>query len=176
MEEEARTLSHLGQMHIYQGNWDEALTFLNHSQDTFILAGSDEYLPELERRWGEIYLRTGELDQALDHALRSVELAVEQSHPLEEGLSCRILGRVHLARGEDEPAEAALRQSLQIFTDLDSKYEIAKTKLSLVRSAMEINIIPLDEAQTYLAEAIPIFEELGAQVELDKARDLEQRL
>ncbi|MCP4544308.1 MAG: tetratricopeptide repeat protein [Chloroflexi bacterium] len=177
MEEEARTLSHLGQMYIfYQENWDEALACLNRSQDTFILAGSDDYLPELERRWGEFYLGTGELDQALDHALRSVELAVEQSHSLKEGLSCRILGRVHLARREDEPAEAALRQSLQIFNDLDSKYEIAKTQLFLVRLAVETGIIPEDEARTYLAQAIPLFEELGARVDLDKARDLEQQL
>jgi tetratricopeptide (TPR) repeat protein len=176
VEEEARTLSHLGQMYIYQENWDEALVCLNRSQDAFILAGSDDYLPELARRWGEFYLRTGELDQALDHTLRSVELAVEQGHPLEEGFSCCVLGRVHLARGEDEPAEAALRQSLQIFGDLDSRYQVAKTKLSLVRLAVETGIVPTDEARTYLAQATPIFEELGAKVDLDEARDLERQL
>ena len=147
MEEEARALSHLGQVYIYQEDWEEALACLNRSQDTFILAGSDEYLPELERRWGEFYLGTDGLDQALVHALRSVELAVEQGHPLEEGLSCRMLGRVHMARGEDEPAEAALRQSLQILGDLDSKYEVAKTKLSLVRLAVETGIFPLYEVE-----------------------------
>ncbi len=176
MDEEARTLSHLGQMYIYQGNWDEALVCLNRSQETFILAGSDDYLPELERRWGEFYLGTGELDQALDHALRSVELAVEQGHPLEEGLSCRVLGRVHLVRREDEPAEAALRQSLQIFSDLDSKYAAAKTQLSLVRLAVETGTIPADETRTLLSQTIPIFEELNARVDLDEARDLERRL
>ena len=175
-KEEARTLSHLSQVHIYQENWDDALAYLNRSQDTFIQAGSDEYLPELERRWGEFYLMTGEPGRALDHALRSVELAVEQSYLLEEGLSCRVLGRVHLVRGEGEPAEAALRQSLQIFSDLDSKYEAAKTRLSLVRLAVETGSISVSEARSYLAQATLIFEELGARVDLIEARDLEQQL
>jgi anti-anti-sigma factor len=174
--EEARTLSHLAQAHIYQQNWDEALTCLSRSQDTFIQASSDEYLPELERRWGEFYLMTGKLDQALDHALRSVELAVEQSNPLEEGLSCRVLGRVHLARGEDEPAEAALRQSLQIFSDLDSEYEAARTRLSLVHLAVETGSIPMDKTRAHLAQAIPVFEKLGAQADLAEARKLERQL
>jgi predicted ATPase len=174
--EEARTLSHLAQAHIYQQNWDEVLTCLSRSQDTFIQASSDEYLPELERRWGEFYLMTGKLDQALDHALRSVELAVEQSNPLEEGLSCRVLGRVHLARGEDEPAEAALRQSLQIFSDLDSEYEAARTRLSLVHLAVEAGSVPMDETRAHLAQAIPVFEKLGAQADLAEARKLERQL
>jgi predicted ATPase/phosphoribosyl 1,2-cyclic phosphodiesterase/anti-anti-sigma regulatory factor len=175
-EEEARTLSHLSQVHIYRENWGEALACLNRSQDTFILAGSDEYLPELERRWGEFYLGTGELDQALDHALRSVELAVEQVHPLEEGLSCRVLGQVHLARGEHEPAEAALRQSLQVFSDLGSEYEAGRTKLSLVRLAAETDSISVDEARACLMQAIETFEGLDAQVNLVEALDLQQQL
>ena len=179
-EEEARTLSHLAQVHIYRKNWSEALACLSRSQDTFIQTGfqigSDQYLPELERRWGEFYLMTGELDQALDHALRSVELAVEQSNPLKEGLSCRMLGRVHLARQENEPAEAALRQSLQIFGDLDSKYEIARTKLSLARMAVETDEISTDEARMHLTQAIETFAELGARADLAAARSLEQQL
>jgi tetratricopeptide (TPR) repeat protein len=177
-KEEARTLSHLAQVYIYQENWSEALACLNHSQDTFVQAGSGEYLPELERRWGEFYLKTGQLGGALDHIRRSVELAVEQAHQLEEGLSCRVLGQVHVARGEEEPAEAALRQSLQILTDLNSEYEATKTKLSLVRLAMETSPTPdlEDQAQEYLAQAIRTFEELGAQADLAEARDLERQM
>jgi len=103
-------------------------------------------------------------------------LAVEQSNPLKEGLSCRMLGRVHLARRENEPAEAALRQSLQIFDDLDSKYEIARTKLSLVRMAVETGEIPTDETQMHLTQAIEIFAELGARANLAEVRSLEQQL
>ena len=119
--------------------------------------------------WGEFYLKTGELDQALDHARRSIDLAIEQGNPLEEGMSHRMLGQVHLARGEQEPAEVALRSSLQILNDLDSVYETAKTKLSLARVAT-------DEAQTHLAQAIETFARLGAQADLDQARDLERQL
>ena len=175
---EANTLNNLAQVHIYREDWADAHACLSRSQDMFAEAGSDEYLPELERRWGGFFLKTGKLDQALDHALRSVELAVEQSNPLEEGMSCRILGQVHLARGEWEPAEAALHQSLEILSDLKSEYEAAKTELSLVHLAMETDWASdtLDEARAYLARAIQIFERLGAQVDLTEARDLERRL
>jgi len=174
IEEEGRTLSNLAQVHIYQESWSEALDCLNLSQDTFIQAASDEYLPELERRWGEFYLMTGELDRALDHALRSIELAVEQVNPLEEAQSCRVLGQVHLARDELEPAEAVLTQSLQIFSDLNSEYEVAKTRLSLVHLAMQTGLA--DEAQEHLAQAIRTFGRLNAKANLAEAQNLKQRL
>jgi hypothetical protein len=85
------------------------------------------------------------------------------------------LGRVHLARGEWEPAETALRQSLQILSDLNSEYEAAKTRLFLVCLALEIGSVS-DEAREYLAQAIETFAKLGAQADLATARDLEGQL
>jgi tetratricopeptide (TPR) repeat protein len=170
---EAVTLSNLAHVHIYQENWTEAETCLGRSQAIFAEIGSVEgFLAELERRWGEFYLRTGKLDQALDHARRSIGLAVEQDNPLEEGMSRRVLGQIHLARGEWGPAEAALRQSLRALKRLNSEYEAAKTELSLARLAMETGSISMHEAQDHLAQAIETFERLGAQADLAEAQSL----
>jgi anti-anti-sigma factor len=171
---EAITKSNLAQVHICRENWSEARDCLSRSQAIFAQIGSEEYLPELERRWGELYLKTGELDQALAHIERSIELAIEQGNPLEEGKSRRMLGQVHLARGERGPAEAALRQSLQILTDLNSEYEVARTRLVLARLAAKTDSIS-EEARSYLALAIDTFERLGAKADLVAARELEGR-
>jgi len=167
---EATTLSNLAQVHLYQGNWPEAYTCLSRSEALFAEVGSQEYQPELERRWGELFLKTGKLDEALEHTRRSIELAIEQSTPLEEGMSRRMLGQVHLARNEWELARAALRHSLQILDGLN-EYEAAKTKLSLARAMIETGLTT-DEARAYLAQAIQTFEKLGAQADLAEAQTL----
>jgi tetratricopeptide (TPR) repeat protein len=172
---EANTLINLARVHICQEDWSEAPDHLIHSQAIFAEIGSKEFLPELERCWGELYLKTGELDQALAHTERSIELAIEQSNPLEEGMSRRMLGQVHLARGEWEPAETALRQSLQILSDLNSEYEVAKTRLVLFHLAAENDAIS-EESRSYLAQAIDTFERLGVQADLSAARELEQQI
>ena len=103
---EGVTLSNLAQVYIHQGNWPQARDCLSRSEDIFAETGSEVFLPELERRWGEFYLESAALDEALTHTRRSIELAMAQRARLEEGMSRRVLGRVYLARGERELAEA----------------------------------------------------------------------
>jgi len=171
---EALILSNLAQVRIYQEDWAEARACLTRSETLFAEIGSEEYLPELERRWGEFYLKTSELDQALAHTLHSIKLAGVQEVPLEEGMSYRILGQVYLAQGDKDSAQEALRRSLQVLTDLNSEYEAAKTVLPLVRLALENGPQAADRA--LLAQAIQTFEKLGAQADLAQARVLNSQL
>jgi predicted ATPase/class 3 adenylate cyclase len=171
---EAVILSNLAQVRIYQENWNEAFLSLSRSEAIFAEIGSEEFLPELERRWGEYYLKTGELDQALDHTRRSIALAEAQEVRLEEGMSYRILGRVYMARQEWEQAKVALHQSLQILDELNSEYEAAKTIVPLVRLALENGSMAADRER--LAQAIQIFEKLGAKADLSQARALAAQL
>jgi len=166
---EAVTASNMAQVYIYQADWYNTQEYLSHSQTIFTKIGSDDFLPELERRWGELYLRTSRLNRALSHIRRSIELAVKQEARLEEGMSCRMLGLVHLARGETGPAEIVLGKSLKTLTDLNSEYEAAKTKLALARLMWQS---APEEAQAYLGQATEVFEKLGAKADLSEAREL----
>jgi predicted ATPase/class 3 adenylate cyclase len=94
------TLSNLAQVHIYQRDWDQARERLAQSQLIFAEIGSDDFLPELERRWGEFFLKIGDLEQASEHINRSIELAVSQDAKLEWGMSMRVLGDIKHALGE----------------------------------------------------------------------------
>jgi tetratricopeptide (TPR) repeat protein len=171
--QEGLALSNLAQVQLYQEKWAEAQAGLSLAQARFAQAGSEEHLPELERRWGEFYLKTGNHDQALSHLQRSLELAVAQQVGLEEGMSYRVLGQLYLAQGELKAAEAALRQSLSILNE-SSDYEAAKTRLALAHLALKCG--PSNEAQDYLHEAIPTFQKLGAKADLAEAQELERRL
>jgi tetratricopeptide (TPR) repeat protein len=165
---EAVTLSNLAQVHIYQGDWQAARDCLNRSRDIFERIGSDHFMPELERRWGELALRTGALEEAVAHAQRSIELAMNQETRVEEGMSLRLLGETYLARGDAfaAPAESVLRHSLNILQALNSGYEAAKTALTLTRS---ISHAKREEAVIHLAYATQAFEALGAQADLERA-------
>jgi tetratricopeptide (TPR) repeat protein len=150
------------------------VTALKRSQSLFSKIGSEGNLPELERRWGELFLRTGALDEALEHARHSIDLARRLDNPLEQAMSSRLLGQVFLARGAWESAEDALQQSLQILGDLDNAFEAARTKLALARLAQASGSFVT--ARAYLAQATETFEQLSAQAHLTEARELEQNL
>ena len=171
---EGITLSNLAQVHLYRRNWAEAHTCLSRSQAIFAEVGADDFLPELERRWSELYLSTQALDQALTHIRRSIELAVTLKARLEEGMSYRVLGEIYLAQGEWAEAEAALQQSLAILDELNSEYEAAKTKLSLVGLALERG--PNAAAQAQLQQAVDTFARLDAQADLAKAQAFQVQL
>ncbi len=179
---EANLLSNLAQVRIYQEKWAEARDCLSRSEALFAEIGSEEFLAELERRWAEYYLtcaasrvgQNGELDKALAHARRSIDLAAAQEVPWEEGLSYRTLGQIYLARGENELAQTALRQSLQILSDLNSEFEAAKTTLALLTLALASDPATLDRAQ--LRQAVQIFQKLGARADLARAQAVERQL
>ena len=167
---DAVTLSNLAQVYIYQEKWLETYEALSRSQTIFEEIGAKGFLPELERRWGEYYLRTGDLEKALRHTQASLDLAVSQEARLEEGMSSRMLGEVHMAQGDFASAKRALDQGLNILTELNSEYELAKTQLALVRLGLENR--EQNGLKEYLDGAILSFEKLGANVDLEQARRL----
>ena len=171
---EAVTLNNLAQVHIFRQNWDAARDCLERSQDIFAAIGSEAFLPELERRWGELYLHTHNLDQAQLHIQTSIDLAVKLKARLEEGKSYRVLGQICLAQEKGQSAKEALHASLDILHELDSGYEAAKTTLALVQ--LDIDEGPTPETIRELQQAIELFETLGAQADLRKARALQRQL
>lgn len=172
------TFSLLAHMHVLCGELASANERLLQSEQYFIRSEADEYLSELEQRWGEYYLAIGELTRALQHTQRSMELAVEQELPLEESQACRLLGQVHIARQEMEPAGAALRQSLELLERMGSRYELARTQVVwayLMWVAGE-DVEGVDRARENLDQAIRVLEELGARPALEEAQAMMKEL
>jgi class 3 adenylate cyclase/tetratricopeptide (TPR) repeat protein len=166
---DAVTLSNLAQVYIYQEKWEEAHTCLSHSEAIFKDIGSDVYIPEVERRWGELLLKTGLHDRALEHLNRSIKLAIEQDSKLERGMSLRVLGEVYLAENDYDAARDSLVKCLDILKSLNSDYEAAKVILDITRLGLRTN---KDVNQDLLEEAVSTFQQLEAQRDLAEAMEL----
>ena len=172
---EAITLSNLAQVHIYQENWIDARRCLSRSEAIFKEVGSEELLPELERRWGELHLKTGDLAQAETHTRRSITLAVNLKARLEEGMSYRILGQIEAAQGEVDSAFKTLDKSIAILADLDSDYETTKSRLAKIALWAGQPDPPAD-LDSQLTQVVAAFERLGAQADLAGATSLQARM
>jgi predicted ATPase/class 3 adenylate cyclase len=166
---DAVTLSNLAQVNIYQENWEQAEKTLSESQALFKSIGSDDFLAELERRWGEYYLGTGEINQALNHTHHAIEVAEEQEARLDWGLSLRVLGEIYLRQGQYDIAQENLQEALSMLEALGSDYEAGKTVLVLTRLALEQGS-GFDRQQ--LEGAYMTFQALRAKAEIEEAESL----
>jgi tetratricopeptide (TPR) repeat protein len=166
---DAVTMSNLAQVYIYQRNWDASLNALKKSQKIFNQVGSEDFIPELERRWGEYFHGIEDLEQATDHTQRSIELASAKEARLELGLSFRVMGEIHMSHGDYEAAEITLRRSFRILDDLDSEYEAAKSIVSLAKLA-RLKKEKIDRPQLQQAERV--FQRLGAEADLKAITEL----
>jgi tetratricopeptide (TPR) repeat protein len=171
--QEAVLSSNIAQVHIYQENLPAAQSELTHSQSIFDQIGTDDYLPELDRRWAEYYLTAGDPELALDHVQRSIELATQQDARLELGLSLRTLGKTQMECGEIAAARKSLLRSLEILRELKSEYEAAKTVLSLIqlsiKSEFDFNLEDFRNAKR-------TFKSIGAKADLEQASKLAESL
>lgn len=165
---DAVTLSNLAQVQIYQGDLEGALASLTESQSIFETLGSEDFVPELERRWGEYLFRQGQVEEAMRYVNHSIELADKQEARLEIGISLRVLGEIEMARGRPRNAQDTLLQSLKILGELNAEYEAAKTKLTLAMFERDQGIAESENLQ----DALKTFERLGAAADLEQARAL----
>jgi tetratricopeptide (TPR) repeat protein len=161
-----------GQAQVYmaQENWLEARNCLRRMQDLNDAITLAELQADLAYLWGLFYLSTGDYSQAQAHLKQAIDTAITHHHPLEEGLARSLMGQVHLARKETALAAVSLGQGLQILNDLNSDFEVAKTKLALAHLTMGMGEI--EEALDYLKSALATFKRVGAKVWQAKAEKL----
>jgi len=166
---DAVTMSNLSQVYIYQQNWDATLSALNESQRIFDQVGSEDFIPELERRWGEYFHGIDDLEKAAEHTQHSIELASAQEARLELGMSFRVMGEIHMSSGDYEAAENNLMKSYRILDDLESEYEAAKSTVDLAKLALRKKE-EIDRSQ--LNQAKQVFQRLGAKADLKTVNEL----
>ncbi|MFQ6100667.1 MAG: tetratricopeptide repeat protein [Anaerolineae bacterium] len=159
--------NNLGATYVRDGRWDRAEEYLERSQALFEEIGSERFMAELHRHKAEVALGRGDVDQALDGALRSLEYA---QTPQEEGPTWRVLGRIWRERGELDQAEDGLERALVLATEMENRYETALTHLELGRLRLQRGdkVAGRDLAR----QAMQVFEELGAQLDLEEAERL----
>ncbi len=162
--------NNLGAAYARGGEWNEAARHLEQSQSLFQEIGSEEFLAELFRHLAEVALGQGQLDEALAHAERSLGYAQAHDMRLEEGMTWRVLGRVHREWEELNRAEEALTQALRIAQEARKRHEIALTRLELARLRAQQGEEEMGRELARQAEQS--FAQLGAQLDLEEAKTL----
>jgi tetratricopeptide (TPR) repeat protein len=115
-----------------------------------------------------LHLSLGEPDEALGAARNGLELAESNRFLLEQGAANRVLGQVYEAMGNNEEADAAFRNSLQVLEGAQISPELGQTLLAYGRFKAGGD----DPAggRTLIESALHLFEEMGATGWIDEAQ------
>ncbi|HOT92015.1 MAG TPA: tetratricopeptide repeat protein [Anaerolineae bacterium] len=164
----------LGHVFIRRGEIDAAFAELRTAQQHFEQAQVRDFLPELHRHYAEAALQAGDLTTAMAEAQQALTLAQELEMRGEEGDALCVLGQICTARKDYEAAATYLQKSLAIRTESGDIYEGARTQLALAHLYHRQG----DKAQAwaFLEHCTPVFERLGAALDLTDARALEREL
>jgi adenylate cyclase len=166
--------SNLGATYILRGEIDAAREHLRIGQECFEQAQARDWLPELHYHWAEAALHAGDLSEAESQGHRALNLARELEMRGEEGKSLRVLGEIATACGRFKQAQNYLQASRSLLSELGDEYEEARSLLALGQLYAR-----QDEPEPGLAaleQCIPIFERLGAALDLDAAHRLRREL
>lgn len=155
----------LGATHIRRQELPVAFDHLRESRDLFERAHVRDLLPEMHRRLAEAYLAEGELERAKEEAATSLTIAEELAVPGEQGLAWRVRGVIAMTEGQTDEAEAHLEKAIALLQSVGDNYGLACTQLSLAQLRAE-------RTESLLRECMPVFERLGAKLEMEQVYSL----
>jgi tetratricopeptide (TPR) repeat protein len=96
------------------------------------------------------------------------QLASRDNHPLYLAIAHRARGGLQRLAGESARAEASLKQALEIFSRLGTRWQMGRTLLELAELALARSKKP--KAREHFTRALAAFEELQALPDAEKAR------
>jgi tetratricopeptide (TPR) repeat protein len=119
---------------------------------------------------GEAYRQRGEIERAVELAVRGMDITKRCRYSLGIGIGQRVLGAIAFARGALADAETAFTDALGTFASIDARFEIARSRLDLARVAFAQGH---DEvARTHVREAHRTFVQAEAPAYVRRAEQL----
>ena len=122
----------------------------------------------------EAYRLTGQADAAREAARRALHVAMEARVHVAAGWARLVLGRIANDAGGHGEAEEHLRQALDTFASIHSRYEMARTRLDLAVALHGRG--DAEGARTSLVEALDVFSKLDVPVYVRRAEALARDL
>lgn len=92
------------------------------------------------------------------------ETAKRYDHKLYQAIARRARGVLHRLVGEYVEAESKLNQALEVFNDMNARYQIGRTLFELGETAAAQMNIP--QAHDYFTRALSAFETMNAKIEV----------
>lgn len=102
------------------------------------------------------------------------DTARRYDHKLYRAIACRARGVALRLMGDYEQAESSLSQALELFSDLDTAYQVGQTLFEL--GDLAIVAEAADRAREELTRSLLVFESLGAAPDVARVRSLLQGL
>ena len=106
-------------------------------------------------------------DAIRQYAPELERLAARDDHRLYLAIAQRALGAAHRLAGDHEAAESRLGAALTLFTQLDARWQIARTQFEF--GELYFNHSPA-QAREYYTQALSSFEELRAAPDIERTR------
>lgn len=163
--------SNLGGLLLDRGQLVEAGEQLTRAIEIGERVGARRFLPEGYGFLARTRLQQGDLEGAVVAARRSLALASYAAATIDEGIASRVLGGVLGRRGEYAEAEGLLARAQDQLADADV-FEGARTTAQRARFfALRDQPGDRERAAELRAEAAPIFQRLGASLDLARLDD-----
>jgi tetratricopeptide (TPR) repeat protein len=162
-------LSMLGWAYALAGRVDESFPLFERSLD---MAAAIKFLPCNSIWiiwWGEAHLRLGHFDEAIDRAVRALELARAQQEPAYEAYALHLLGEIVARRdmARAAGAEQHYREAMALSERLGLRPLVARCFLGL--GALSRQVGSRLSAEEHLTKAITILRETAMPLWLDQA-------
>ncbi len=163
----ADVYTNLGEVYHSLEDDEKALGYLQEAVGLYREIGSKTNLVDAYRLLAEVELELSDTDEALEYCQLSLDLAQEIGDQEYEGIARRVLGQIHRASGRSEEAKQYLQSSVETLMTIGNKLELGKSHYEL---GITLSAMGLEEGRAQLENAIQIFDELGVEGELEKAR------
>jgi predicted ATPase/class 3 adenylate cyclase len=164
---------HLSRYYLAIRDWRKSLDYSRQAMEIFREIGVEEHLVDLYASMGEAWLGLGNLAETSQCAQTALGLFPallpgEQIRTPEYARVLRLNGRLAQARGDSEIAANDLQHSSQIYQELGNPLEHARTLAAQAEAQPN-----LPASQSYRESARAIFEQFGAQLDLQHLDETE---
>ena len=152
-----------GELAFVKGDYQSAE---NHYKKVFEVMGErapeGDMISQTYRLLADLQLAKKEYDQAFNSCKKALKVSKSLGERIEESACYRILGQIYTVRNDKEKAQENFSRSLNIFQEINTKYELAKTYLEAGKS----DCYDYYERMKYLGLAEDIFKNLESKYHL----------
>ena len=178
----AMSYGNLGEVDLDLGNLSRAKERLEKSIELQKEMGLRVFESQAHAWLGLVLVELGQLGEAKQIALKALNVASEMNQKGSEGIAKRVLAMIRLEQLKGEGGNSLgreawkeigmhLRETLEIFQELNMEHEVGRSYLELARFSQLFG--DAAEGHTYLLRAKEIFKKLGASGDYEKAKKLE---
>lgn len=154
-------LEYAGELAFEKGDFFKAKSLLSDAyQKGMMIAPASALVSQAGRRLAEAELALDNVDEAMKHAQKALELSTSLGERLEIGLSRRVIAQIFEARGDQTEAHSNIDAAIEILREVGEPVELARTLLVAAEMFGTADDSDKQQIRAILKEANRIFKRL----------------